>query len=95
MEKYYPTAETKAEGWVPINHNQLKELPYQKLMGPKDIWESHSVLDRVVQQAILQVIEPIIDPHFSDNSFGFRKGRNAHQAIKLADNTIKKDIEWQ
>lgn len=43
------------------------------------------VLDRVVQQAILQVIDPIIDPHFSKNSFGFRKGRNAHQAIELAE----------
>ncbi|WP_230198790.1 reverse transcriptase domain-containing protein [Massilibacterium senegalense] len=39
----------------------------------------------MVQQAILQVIEPIIDPYFSENSFGFRKGRNAHQAIKLAE----------
>lgn len=42
------------------------------------------VLDRVVQQAILQVLDPIIDPHFSDNSYGFRKGRNAHQAIQKA-----------
>ena len=42
-------------------------------------------MDRVVQQAILQVIEPIIDPHFSDSSYGFRKGRSAHQAIKLAE----------
>lgn len=37
-----------------------------------------------MQQAILQVIEPIIDPHFSDYSFGFRKGKSAHKAIKLA-----------
>ncbi|WP_246234996.1 reverse transcriptase domain-containing protein [Bacillus aquiflavi] len=43
-----------------------------------------SVLDRVVQQAILQVIDPIIDPHFSEHSFGFRKGRNAHQAVEKA-----------
>jgi retron-type reverse transcriptase len=35
-----------------------------------------------VQQAILQVIDPIIDPQFSENSFGFRKGRNQHQAIE-------------
>lgn len=44
-----------------------------------------TVLNRVVQQAILQVIEPIIDPEFSKNSFGFRRGRDAHQAIKLAE----------
>lgn len=41
-----------------------------------------TVRDRVVQQAILQVIDPIIDPHFSEYSYGFRKGRNAHQAIE-------------
>lgn len=46
-----------------------------------------SVLDRVVQQAIaiLQVIDSIIDPYFSDNSFGFRKGKSAHQAIQKAE----------
>jgi RNA-directed DNA polymerase len=40
------------------------------------------VLDRVLQQAIAQVLTPIFDPTFSDSSFGFRPGRNAHQAIR-------------
>jgi group II intron reverse transcriptase/maturase len=40
------------------------------------------VRDRVVQQAILQVIEPIIDPHFSEYSYGFRKKRSVQMAIK-------------
>jgi RNA-directed DNA polymerase len=39
-------------------------------------------LDRVLQQAIAQVLTPIFDPTFSDSSFGFRPGRNAHQAIR-------------
>lgn len=42
----------------------------------------------MVQQDILQVIEPIIDPDFSNYSYGFRKGRNAHQAIKQAEQYI-------
>lgn len=41
-----------------------------------------SVNDRVIQQAIAQVITPLIDPTFSDNSFGFRPGRSAHGAVK-------------
>ncbi len=41
-----------------------------------------TVTDRVVQQAIAQVLTPIFDPTFSDSSFGFRPGRNAHQAIR-------------
>jgi len=41
-----------------------------------------TVTDRVVQQAIAQVLTPIFDPSFSESSFGFRPGRNAHQAIR-------------
>ncbi len=43
-----------------------------------------TVVDRLVQQAILQVLDPIIDPTFSESSYGFRRGRNAHQALKQA-----------
>ena len=47
-----------------------------------------TVLDRVVQQAIVQVIEPMFDPHFSDSSYGFRPGRSAHQAIQQANRFV-------
>ena len=43
-----------------------------------------TVVDRLVQQAILQVLEEIVDPTFSESSYGFRQGRNAHQAVKRA-----------
>jgi RNA-directed DNA polymerase len=43
-----------------------------------------TVVDRLVQQAILQVMGPILDPTFSESSYGFRRGRNAHQALKRA-----------
>lgn len=43
-----------------------------------------TVIDRLVQQALLQVLEPILNPTFSESSFGFRHGRNAHQAIQQA-----------
>ena len=43
-----------------------------------------TVVDRLVQQAILQVLEPILDPTFSASSFGFRLGRSAHQALEQA-----------
>ena len=41
-----------------------------------------TVLDRVIQQAIAQVLTPIFDPHFSDSSYGFRPGRSAHDAVR-------------
>ena len=42
------------------------------------------MLDRIIQQAIAQVLQPIFEKTFSENSYGFRPGRNAHQAIKQA-----------
>ncbi|MBL7131132.1 MAG: hypothetical protein ISS45_07000 [Candidatus Omnitrophica bacterium] len=41
-----------------------------------------TVLDRVIQQAIAQVLSPIYEKEFSENSYGFRPNRSAHQAVK-------------
>jgi RNA-directed DNA polymerase len=43
-----------------------------------------TVIDRLVQQAILQVLEPLLDPTFSASSYGFRPGRGAHDALAAA-----------
>lgn len=43
-----------------------------------------TVLDRFIQQALLQVLQPLFDPTFSDASYGFRPGRRAHDAVRCA-----------
>jgi group II intron reverse transcriptase/maturase len=43
-----------------------------------------TVLDRFIQQALLQVLQPLFDPTFSDASYGFRPGRSAHEAVLRA-----------
>lgn len=48
-----------------------------------------TVVDRLVQQAILQVLEPLLDPTFSNSSYGFRPGRNAHQALAAAQEYVR------
>ena len=48
-----------------------------------------TITDRVIQQAIAQVLTPIIDPDFSNNSFGFRPNRNGQQAVKQVQGIIK------
>lgn len=48
-----------------------------------------TIVDRVIQQAIAQVLTPIFDPTFSDNSFGFRPNRNGQQAVKQVQSIIK------
>src|SRR5437899_7288398 len=47
-----------------------------------------TVVDRLVQQAILQVLEPLLDPTFSSASFGFRPGKSAHQALAQAQTYV-------
>src|SRR5262245_12628034 len=47
-----------------------------------------TVVDRLVQQAILQVLEPLLDPTFSPSSFGFRPGRGAHDALRQAQEYV-------
>ena len=48
-----------------------------------------TVLDRLIQQALLQVLQPIFDPGFSDHSYGFRPGRSAHDAVERARGYIE------
>jgi RNA-directed DNA polymerase len=52
-----------------------------------------TALDRLIQQALSQVLVPVFDPGFSERSFGFRPGRSAHQAIKRAQRDIAEGYE--
>lgn len=53
-----------------------------------------TVVDRLIQQALLQVLQPIFDPTFSDGSFGFRPGRSAHDAVRRARSHIAAGYRW-
>jgi len=53
-----------------------------------------TVLDRLIQQALLQVLTPIFDPTFSESSFGFRPGRSAHQAVRAAEGYLQQGLGW-
>lgn len=53
-----------------------------------------TVLDRLIQQALLQVLTPLFDPGFSDASFGFRPGRGTHDAVLRAREHIAAGHRW-
>ena len=53
-----------------------------------------TVLDRLIQQAILQVLQGRWDPTFSEHSYGFRPGRSAHQAVAQAQSYVAEGYEW-
>ena len=48
-----------------------------------------TVIDRVIQQALVIVLNPMFDPQFSDYSYGFREGRSAQMAVRKAQEYIK------
>ena len=53
-----------------------------------------TVLDRLIQQALNQVLQPLFDPEFSSSSYGFRTGRNAHQAVQAARGYVGEGRRW-
>jgi RNA-directed DNA polymerase len=53
-----------------------------------------TVMDRFLQQALLQVMNPIFDAHFSWHSYGFRQGKRAHDAVKQAQRYIHGGFRW-
>lgn len=53
-----------------------------------------TAVDRLIQQAILQVLQPIFEPHFSESSYGFRPRRSAQQAVQAARAFVAQGKRW-
>jgi len=53
-----------------------------------------TVVDRLIQQAVHQVMSLVFDPHFSESSYGFRPGRSAHQAVRKAREYVASGRRW-
>ena len=53
-----------------------------------------TVLDRFIQQLVLQVLQPMFDPTFSEHSHGFRPGRRAHDAVREAQKYVQEGRRW-
>jgi RNA-directed DNA polymerase len=87
------TARMLRANWPQIRQllltGKYRPQPVRKVMIPKPDASQRelgipTVLDRLIQQALLQVLQPLIDPSFSEHSHGFRPGRRAHDAVKAA-----------
>ncbi len=74
--------------------NVVKRVEIPKPDGGVRLLGIPTVLDRFIQQAVLQVLQPAIDPTFSTFSYGFRPGRSAHDAVCQAQRYVQEDRHW-
>jgi RNA-directed DNA polymerase len=72
----------------------VRRVAIPKPSGGERLLGVPTVLDRLIQQALLQVLSPVFDPLFSEYSFGFRPGRSAHQAVERARQSIADGAAW-
>jgi retron-type reverse transcriptase len=84
---YQELGESIRGGWYkpkPVRRIEPKVREIPKPDGGKRLLGVPTVIDRMVQQAMIQVLQPVFEQTFSDSSYGFRPGRSAHQAMKRA-----------
>jgi RNA-directed DNA polymerase len=94
--------------WLQRNHDQLAKSLLEGRYRPQPVRLAEiekpgggkrglgipTVVDRMIQQAMHQVLNPRFDPEFSESSFGYRKGKNAEQAVLQAQRYMQEDKRW-
>ncbi len=93
VREHWETIQAKllAGTYVP---SPVRRVEIPKPQGGVRMLGIPTVLDRWIQQMLLQVLQPIFEPTFSEHSYGFRPGRSAHDAVRAAQGYILAGKDW-
>ena len=83
LKQHWPTIKARILGGT-YNPQPVRRVDIPKPQGGIRTLGIPTLTDRLIQQALHQVLSPIFEADFSGSSYGFRRGRNAHQAVKAA-----------
>jgi RNA-directed DNA polymerase len=93
LVQHWPDVRARLEAGT-YRPQPVRRVAIPKPSGGERLLGVPTALDRLIQQALLQVLTPVFDPHFAESSFGFRPGRSAHQAVERARQSIADGAAW-